>query len=66
MNEGTLTYHLIPQRLKYPYTEVQDGSSKALGHSSLKVTEKYARHNVEILRELIDDNAEKVAGLVKG
>jgi integrase/recombinase XerD len=30
--------------------------SKALGHSSTKMTEKYAKHNVEILRELMNDN----------
>ena len=30
--------------------------SKATGHSSVKMTEKYAKHSVELLRDLMNDN----------
>jgi hypothetical protein len=34
----------------------RDLASKATGHSSVKMTEKYAKHSVELLRELLNDN----------
>jgi len=35
--------------------------SKATGHSSVKMTEKYAKHSVELLRELMNDNVTPIS-----